>query len=185
MKSWNTSAQDPLVETIASLIGRGGRALDVGAGQGRDARYLASHGFEVVATEYDTEATAVLAEHCRDQPHITTITADILTYQPGQTFEAVVCDMVLHFMPHATAVQRAVANLQAWTKPGGYQAVMAYTSRNPAGKRPYLFAPGELAGYYQGWEILDYREEPTPWFQLPGETAPRRNEAVYLLARKH
>lgn len=91
--------------------------------------------------------------------------------------------MVLHFLA-PEGVKQAIHNLQSWTKPTGYNVVMAYTTANPLGKRPYLFSPNELADYYAGWDIITYKEEPTPWFQLDNETTPRRNHSVYLMAKQ-
>lgn len=183
-KFWDTRKQEPLVEELTKHV-TGGRALDMGAGPtGRDAFYLAEKGFETVAVEIDDDSIDELNRRNKivSKP-LKVIRADILSYQPEQAFNVVVCGMVLHFLK-ADDVPKAVKNLQQWTKPGGYNVVMAYTTKNLPGKRPYLFKPNELADYYAGWEKITYAEEPTPWFHIEGEPKPRRNEAVYLLARK-
>ena len=37
----------PLMEKAATMVGRAGNALDLGAGGGRDTRYLLAHGWHV------------------------------------------------------------------------------------------------------------------------------------------
>lgn len=177
--------QDPLVEEVVKYM-HAGEALDIGAGMtGRDAFYLAEAGFNVTATEIDSGCMSELRRRNKEaREPLTIIETDIQSYTPDRVFDVVVCDMVLHFLA-ADEIVPAIRSLQEWTKPGGYNVIMAYTTSNQPGKRPYLFKPNELAEYYKDWEVLRYAEEPTPWFHLPGEPAPRRNEAVYLLARKN
>lgn len=180
---WDARKQEPLVEELVSYV-QSGDVLDMGAGHGRDAFYLANCGFNVTAADADEEALNVLAKkNSESAKPLKVIKVDILTYQPVQQFDVIICDMVLHFLS-TDGVKKAVMNLQDWTKPSGYNLVTAYTTKNPPGKRPYLFAPNELLSFYAGWELLIYKEVPTPWFKLKGESAPRRNEAVYLLARR-
>jgi tellurite methyltransferase len=50
----------PLLVRAASLLPRKGRALDLGAGAGRDTRYLLEQGFQVTAVDSDPHAVAML-----------------------------------------------------------------------------------------------------------------------------
>lgn len=183
-KFWDTRKQEPLVEELTKYL-TSGQALDMGAGYtGRDAFYLAGKGLKTIAAEIDDECIIELnRRNSIASSPLAIIKADLLTYQPEQLFDAVVCNMVLHFLK-ADQVPVAIQNLQEWTKPGGFNVVMAYTTDNPPGKRPYLFKPNELFNYYKNWQKIFYAEEPTPWFHIKGESKPRRNEAVYLLAQK-
>jgi tellurite methyltransferase len=183
-KFWDARKHDPLAEELTKYISTGS-ALDMGAGYtGRDAFYLAEQGFDTIAAETDQKCVKELNRRNKTAAKpIKVIETDILAYEPERPFDVVICDMVLHFL-QTREVTSAVKNLQRWTRIGGYNVVMAYTAKNPAGKRPYLFRPNELADYYRGWELISYAEKPTPWFHIEGEPKPRRNEAVYLLARK-
>ncbi len=183
-KYWDLRKQEPLIEELIKYISTG-TVLDMGAGwSGRDAFYLADKGFDVTAAEIDDKCVQELNRRNTNQVSpLRVIKADILTYQSKQLFDVVISDMVLHFL-NTSEVPAAINNLQNWTKPGGYNVVLAYTTENSPGKRPYLFKHEELAGYYDDWKLIHYKEEPTPWFHLEGEPKPRRNHAVYLIAQK-
>lgn len=182
---WDPQKQDPLVEEVTQYI-HSGTVLDIGAGYvGRDTFFLADLGFDVTATEVDDECIANLRilNDDRDKP-VKIMKGDIRTYESEIKFDIVISDMVLHFLD-ASEIVPAVRKMQNHTNPGGFNIITAYTAKNPAGKRPYLFSPYELLEYYDGWKIIQYTEKPTPWFKLPQEPKARRNEAVYILAQKN
>ena len=161
-----------------------GSVLDLGAGNGRHAFYFAERSFDVVAVESDAQKLEKLREENASQTNkIAIVASDINSYAADRQFDVVVCSMVLHFLAVGN-VASMIEKMQSWTKAGGYNVVTAYTDKNKAGKRPYLFKHNELQEFYRDWEILSYREGLTPWMLKPGETVPRRNQAVYLMARK-
>src|SRR5271165_3312113 len=51
----------PLLVRAASLAPRNGQALDLGAGAGRDTRYLLGQGFQVTAVDADPRSVALLS----------------------------------------------------------------------------------------------------------------------------
>nr|BAG55482.1 hypothetical protein [uncultured bacterium] len=76
----------------------GGRALDLGCGQGRDALMLARHGY--VVTGVDVSQVGIdqmLAAAEADGLAVDGIVADFHAYTPEQRFDAIVLDSVLHF----------------------------------------------------------------------------------------
>src|SRR5579863_9222985 len=56
-----TSPPWPLLMRAAALAPKHGRALDLGAGAGRDTRYLLEQGFQVTAVDAEPRAVALLA----------------------------------------------------------------------------------------------------------------------------
>lgn len=181
-KLWDTSSPEEAVVALIQNLPPGATILDIGVLNGRHALYCVDQGFAVTAIDIDTNNI----DRLRDNPRAVAmelVEADVRTYEPHQQFDAIICGMVLHFLPMAD-IAPTIKKIQKWTKSGGYNYVDAYTTHNPPRKRPYLFAPGELAAAYHDWELIDYREGPTPWFIKPGETEPRRNQAVYMIARK-
>ena len=182
---WNTSKPDPLVVRAARLC-KSGRALDLGAGTGRDALYLAKNDFQVTAVDISEASLQVLGRMSTEEGYaIETVNQEIETFKSNKAYDIIVCDMVLHFLPDSGAVSSVIANMQSMTATGGINVITAYTNQNASNKRPYLFKEKELANCYGEWEIEYYEEKPTPWFQLDDEPEPRRNHAVYLLARKN
>jgi tellurite methyltransferase len=183
MKFSNILGPNEKVIDVAKLI-QSGTVLDLGAGQGRDSIFLAEKGFDVTAVERDHSQVEILETKNANLDHkVNVIESDINTFESGQQYDIIVSDMVLHFMSPEEVVE-TIKKIQNMTKEGGYNIIVAYSDKNPPGKRPYLFRHNELLEYYKDWEIESYEEKPTSWFSFPKGTAPRRNEAVYLLARK-
>src|SRR5260370_30475863 len=56
----NDSPPWPLIVRAVSLLPHKGRALDLGAGAGRDTRYLVQQGFQVTAVDSDPHAVDIL-----------------------------------------------------------------------------------------------------------------------------
>ncbi len=180
---WDVTKQDPLVEAALKHV-RTGNALDIGGGEGRDALFLARNNFDVIVVDSDADALRKLSQSNESlKKPVTIIETNINAYTPDQQFDLVICDMVLHFLAPEEVVSMT-EKMKAWTKPDGVIMIAAYTDKNPAGKRPYLFKTNELKQLYAGWRILYYAEKPTPWFHWPRGTEPRHNEAVYFLAQK-
>ena len=81
-----------------------GRALDVAAGSGRNALYLASHGFQVDAIDRDEQAMAQLAATAkqRNLPNLTVQTVDLERKTeerpefPKQTYDVILVLFYLH-----------------------------------------------------------------------------------------
>lgn len=83
------------VRRFAPLIRPGGRVLDLAAGRGRHARWLAGRGHRVVAVDRDAEALAALA----GVPGVATRVADLESGSwplAGERFDAVVVTCYLH-----------------------------------------------------------------------------------------
>jgi SAM-dependent methyltransferase len=123
------------VEQVATQL-TPGRALDLAAGEGRNAIWLAEQGWEATAVDFSRVALERaqriagerLGELAADRLHV--VQADLLSYQPpAQAFDLV---MVVYLQvaaderrPVLRAASRAVA-------PGGHLLVIAHDSRNLA-----------------------------------------------------
>ena len=136
-----------LVEHLALIEQRApGRALDVACGRGRNARWLADLGFDVLAVDVSDVALEALRERS-DGRRITTehrdVSADGL---PAGTFDVVV-DAFFLDRSLAPAMQAALA-------PGGLLVFVTFI-----GER-FGLEPGELRELFADLEILDYHEGP-------------------------
>ena len=141
----------------AALLPRGGRALDLAMGAGRNALYLASLGFLV--TGIDISPVAV--DQCRQRAQalglpVTAIVADLEHYLlPREEY-----DLVLNFY----YLQRSLAGaLVAALRPGGVLVFESYTlDQRQFGYGPkdpeHMLGPGELRQLFPSLEALFYRE---------------------------
>lgn len=173
-----------IVVQMARMLPPGASVIDLGAGQGRNALYLASKGFDVTAVEReDSEVKIMNKKNSKAKRKIKIVQADIHEFAPDKQYDAVISNTVLHFFSPEEVVE-SIQKMKQATKQKGYNLITAYSDKNPPGKRSYLFKHNELLEFYRDWEIIVYEEKPTPWFVFPKGTKQRRNEAVYLITRK-
>jgi len=122
----------------AHLIAAGMRVLDVAAGRGRHARFLARRGALVTAVDRDADALRALA----GETGVTTRVADLEAglWPFAERFDAIVVANYLH-RPLLPALRHALAA-------GGLVVYETFMAGNEAFGRPtnpaYLLAPGEL-----------------------------------------
>ncbi|HEY2561901.1 MAG TPA: class I SAM-dependent methyltransferase [Caldimonas sp.] len=135
----------------AHLIAAGGTVLDVAAGAGRHARWLAARGHRVTAVDRDAEAMAALAGHAE------VVTADIEGAPwpfAGRTFDAVVVANYL-WRPLLPALTAALA-------PGGVLLYETFAAGNETVGRPerpdFLLGHGELLTAAAGLRIVAYED---------------------------
>jgi SAM-dependent methyltransferase len=135
-----------------------GRALDVAAGQGRDAVFLAMHGFAVEAWDHAPEALdAACALAARHGVTIETVVCDLEREPfrlPEGRFDLVVCFRFLH-RPLFPWIERALA-------PGGRLVYETYRSGQERYGRPlraqFLLREGELTAAFPSLAVEHYAE---------------------------
>jgi len=153
-----TPAGRPPSEFLQRCLPRlaGGRALDVAAGNGRNAVLLARAGFEVDAIDISPTALAALREIAeREGLPIRTVEADLEHAPlPAGCYDLAVNIRFLQrslFAPLADCLRRnGHLVFETFLLP---QRQTGHPS-NP----DYLLAPGELQRVFAGMEILEYEE---------------------------
>jgi SAM-dependent methyltransferase len=121
---WSGNPNGSLVAEMADAVP--GAALDVGAGEGGDAVWLAEHGWKVTASDIATRALGrVDAEAERRGLRIETVRADANALDPfdGRTFDLVSAHYAS--IPR-TPDHRAVSNLLDAVAPGGTLLVVGH-----------------------------------------------------------
>jgi SAM-dependent methyltransferase len=107
------------------LPDRPGLVLDVGAGTGRDAAWLASNGHEVVAVE-PSAAMRAQGQARHPEPRIRWIPDRLpgleQTFRPGLSFDFILLSAVWMHIPPADR-SRAFRKLITLLKPGGFIAI--------------------------------------------------------------
>jgi SAM-dependent methyltransferase len=159
------AAQDPiestepdptLVDEIGSL--RPGRAFDLGAGDGRNAIWLAERGWKVTAVDF----SQVALERGRSRATESGVEvewqlADLLDWSP----DARLYDLVTLFFLHLPGTERRAVYARAAdaVAPGGTLLIVAHDRANLAGgvggpqDPDVLVSPGEVAAELTGFRV--------------------------------
>jgi SAM-dependent methyltransferase len=148
-------APNDFLASVADRLPKAGQALDIGAGEGRNALFLASRGLSVLAVD-QSEVGLRKARRLAQERGLTLRTQVV----DLQEFDAAPnsFDVVSSIFCHLPATLRAVVHqrVSTWLKPGGLFLLEAYApdqiERDTGGpKDPSLLAPlqvilGELDG---------------------------------------
>ena len=136
-----------------------GLALDLAMGEGRNAIYMATRGFDVDGVDVDPDAVALArAKARRLGAPIRAVVGNVEdgTYIiPIETYDVITVFNFLH-RPLFTDIREGL-------KPGGVVVYQTFTTAqlelDSGPKNPdHLLAPRELAEAFSDWEILRYRE---------------------------
>jgi tellurite methyltransferase len=155
----------PPSEEIRSVAGKlplAARVLDLGCGDGRNARYLLEQGMHVTAVDVSDKAVAKLVGRAR--PHAARLRAevgDVRSHPLTGRFNLIIAHGLLHLMPREDWT-RVIKTMQQHTTPLGYNVVAVFTDKlpPPADLEPFtvgLFREGELLDHYGGWAIELHR----------------------------
>lgn len=155
-----------------------GLALDLAMGEGRNAIYLATRGFDVDGVEFDGQAVAQAREAARKlRAPIRAILGnpeDGTYIVPIETYDVIMVFNYLH--------RPLFKDIKDGVVPGGVVMYQTYTVEQARFGRPTdpdsLLEPGELRKFFSDWEILRYRE-------LVGASREGETRAVAgIIARK-
>ena len=166
---------DPNASLVAELAGVApGRALDVGAGEGGDAIWLAEHGWQVTASDISQQALdRVVAEGARRGVQIEGHRTDANALA---VFAAGAFDLVTaHYVPiRRTPDRRGVRNLLEAVAPGGTLLVVSHdlepmrASGDTENHQPY-----DPDAYLTVADFVDVLEDSSEWEIKTHETRAR------------
>jgi len=188
---WSGNPNPHLVTETSGLTP--GRALDVGAGEGADAIWLAERGWTVTALDFSSVALEKARAHAEERGaelagRITWLHADLNVWQPpARAFDLV----TLHFMHLASAERGPIyRGLAAAVAPGGTLLVVGHhpSDLETTARRPRdpdrLFTAEEIVGDLgDGWTIAAAEARPRPATD-PDGNAITVHDAV-LVARRN
>ena len=139
------------------------KALDLGCGQGRNALFLAQHGFDVTAVDQNELSLEILQSIVEQEDlEMPVGLYDINSASIGQTYDFIVSTVVLMFL-QADRIPAIIQNMQEQISIGGYNLIVCAmdTEDYPCSVNfPFTFKEGELANYYKDWELIKYNENP-------------------------
>ena len=161
-KKYNSNpVHSEVLEAMESLSP--GKVLDLGCGQGRNALFLAQHGFEVTAVDQNELALEILQSIVEQEDlEMTVGLYDINSANLKQSYDLIVSTVVLMFL-QADRIPAIIRNMQDQTNPGGYNLIVcAMDTEDYPCQVPFSFTfkEGELADYYKDWELVKYNENP-------------------------
>jgi len=167
---------------------RGGRALDLGAGEGADAIRLALMGYRVDAVEISAVGARKMRRFAEEAGvRLRIWNTDARSFEPADTYDVIICNGLLHYVEDkATIVRR----MQAATVPGGLNAVSLWSTFTPV-PEPHRGVEvhcddedGVVVALYDGWDYESlYFERDKLEMSHPG-LAPHRHSYIKLIARK-
>lgn len=137
--------------------------MDVGSGEGRDAVFLAENGLNVLAvdpTSSGVEKTLKLA-HERGV-EVVAEQGDINTLRLEGPFDLVYSIGTIQYLRPQNR-EGQFGHFRSRTSPGGLHALFVFVDHPDVPPAPdwgddeHPYAPGELPGYYPGWECLHSR----------------------------
>ena len=141
-----------LVETAKQLAP--GKALDLACGAGRNALWLAEHGWSVTAVDGSSAAIEILSSRASER---------------GITLDAQVADLEKHeyeiepfhwdLIAICYYLQRDLFEpAKRGVAPGGILIAIVHVAESGEEPTAHRLRPGELEQYFAGWEILHHRE---------------------------
>lgn len=152
MKGKDRSPSILLVEYLPILSK--GKALDIACGEGRNAIYLARHGYDVDAVDISEEALKKGRETAGDLK-VNFLAADLEKFRiPEESY-----DLIINF----NYLQRSLINsIKSGLKRGGIVIFETYTVEQQAFGKPnnpeFLLKPNELLRMFSDLHIVYYRE---------------------------
>jgi tellurite methyltransferase len=162
----------PLVERFLG-VAQPGNALDLAAGTGRNAIWLARHGWDVTAVDGASTAIKILnTQAAQSRISIRTVVADLekgeYVIEPGAWDAITICYYL----------QRGLLEpAKAGIRPGGRIIVIVHTTEGDELPTETRTSPGELLSYFEDWEILHQYEG------KPNDPEHRRSVAEIVARR--
>ena len=175
----------PLLMRAAALTPKNGQALDLGAGAGRDTRYLLEQGFQVTAVDAEPGAMALLATLPQDHLLVAQSTFEDFPFAFA-TYDLINAQFALPFMPKerfATVFVR----LKAALVPGGVFAGQFFGVHDewnvPERARAMTFLTrAEAEELLSDLEVIELTEEDADGHKADG--SPKHWHIFHILARR-
>lgn len=170
-----------------------GTALDVAAGEGRNALWLVARGWQVTAVDFSgvalERARALAEKHLgRDAERLTTLEADVQTWVPQPRSYDLVLVAYLHLPEQQRrSVMRAAAEAIA---PGGTLLVVGHDLENLASghggpQNPaVLYRPSDIVADIEPTGLIVIRNQTSPRSMTDGQGQPAEALDAIVLARR-
>jgi tellurite methyltransferase len=140
-----TAGPTPLLTRFAADL-KPGRALDLACGAGRNAEWLVQRGWNVTAVDGSPRAIELLRARC---PEADARVADL------ERHEFAIGDSEWDLIATCYYLQRDLFEpVKRGLKPGSMAIVIVHLIEPGHDGSRFSVHPGELAGYFEGWDIV-------------------------------
>lgn len=171
----------PLLVRAAALAPRHGRALDLGAGAGRDTRYLLEQGFQVTAVDAEPGAVALLAALSQARLRVVQSTFEDFAFE---TYDLISAQFALPFTPR-DRFAGMFARLKAALAPGGIFTGQFFGVRdqlNTPDSTATFLTRAEAEAQLSDLETIELTEEDADGHKADG--SPKHWHVFHILTRK-
>lgn len=173
----------PLLMRAAALASKGGQALDLGAGAGRDTRYLLEQGFQVTAVDAEPGAVALLA--ALPQDHLQVAQSSFADFPFAfATYDLINAQFALPFMPR-DRFTTVFVRLKAALVPGGVfagQFFGVHDEWNTPDRAMTFLTRAEAEDYLSDLDVIELTEEDADGKIADG--SPKHWHIFHILARR-
>ncbi|WP_222914658.1 methyltransferase domain-containing protein [Natrinema sp. SYSU A 869] len=186
---WGTKPNNMAEKTVdvASKLKTDITAIDIGAGEGRDAVFFAEQGWNVYAMDISPNGLTK-AERLAIQRDVTlqTIEADANDANFPEAVDVVYSAGTIQYIQPENR-KRQFNYFKEKTTSDGVHAMFAFVDHPDVPTAPdwteseYFYAQGELREYYQDWSVLELEEV---IFDDGSSGEPHQHAAEVLFARK-
>jgi tellurite methyltransferase len=172
----------PLLIRASSLAPRNGHALDLGAGAGRDTRYLLEQGFEVTAVDADPRSVALLSALPQSRLHVVQSSFEDFTYT---TYDLISAQFALPFTPRSR-FDEVFARLKAALPPSGVFVGQFFGVNDqwntPDRTNMTFLTRAEALDFIHDLDTIEFTEEDADGHVADG--SPKHWHVFHILSRK-
>src|SRR3989344_3273286 len=123
------SKPSQFAEYAVNFFPKTGKILEIGTGKGGDANFFQSLGYEVIATDFSSEALKIAEENFKNVKFINLDTSQGLPFQ-DKSFDVVYSHMALHYFDEKTT-DRIFRDIHRVLKYNGLFATITNTTDDP------------------------------------------------------
>lgn len=161
-----------------------GNVLDLGVGEGRNALFLAKHGFDVTGVDFSREGIKKFEDIAKKQNlKIKGLVGDLRKFNFDKKYDVIISNATLHFLKE-NEIRNIIKKLKENTKKSGLNIITVFTEENPGKNFPYLFKKNELKEFYSDWDIIKYKELMTPLEKHGKDGKWHRHGVAIIIAKK-